>query len=56
MAMIKTSWKKANEDDGPIEINEIDLPENIKVGEVYEKIDGKYVYNPDITKELDKIK
>lgn len=42
-------------DGGPISISEIDLPKNIKVGEVYEKIDEKYVYNPDITMELNKI-
>ena len=43
-------------DGGPISINEIDLPKDIKVGEVYEKIDEKYVYNPDITMELNRIK
>lgn len=42
-------------DGGPISISEIDLPENIKVGDVYEKVDEKYVYNPDITIELNKI-
>ena len=42
-------------DGGPISISEIDLPKNIKVGEVYEKTDEKYVYNPDITMELNKI-
>lgn len=44
-----------NGDGGPVAINEIDLPKDIRVGEVYEKIDGKYVYNSDITEELDKI-
>lgn len=39
-------------DGGPISISEIDLPKDIKVGDVYEKIDGKYVYNSDITVEL----
>lgn len=39
-------------DGGPISISEIDLPNDVKVGDVYEKIDGKYVYNPDITVEL----
>lgn len=42
-------------DGGPFLISEIDLPQNAKVGEVYEKIDNKYVYNPDITMELNKI-
>ncbi len=42
-------------DGGPFFISEIDLPQNAKVGEVYEKIDNKYVYNPDITMELNKI-
>lgn len=42
-------------DGGPYSITEIDLPQNAKVGEVYEKIDGKYVYNATITKELNKI-
>ena len=43
-------------DGGPISISEIDLPNDVKVGEVYEKIDEKYIYNPDITMELNKIK
>ncbi|MCI8384480.1 MAG: hypothetical protein HFJ33_06460 [Clostridia bacterium] len=42
-------------DGGPSSISEIDLLQNAKVGEVYEKIDNKYVYNPDITMELNKI-
>lgn len=42
-------------DGGPFFISEIDLPQNAKVGEVYEKIDNRYVYNPDITMELNKI-
>lgn len=42
-------------DGGPISINEIDLPNNVKTGEVYEKVNNKYVYNPDITIELNKI-
>ena len=42
-------------DGGPFFISEIDLPQNAKVGDVYEKIDTKYVYNPDITMELNKI-
>lgn len=42
-------------DGGPYFISEIDLPKNAKVGEVYEKIDGKFVYNAAITEELNKI-
>lgn len=42
-------------DGGPYSITDIDLPKDAKVGEVYEKIDNKYVYNPDITMELNKI-
>lgn len=42
-------------DGGPTSINEINLPQNSKVGQVYEKIDGKYVYNEEITEEINKI-
>lgn len=42
-------------DGGPISIKEIDLPQNIKNGEVYEKINGEYVYNPDITIEIERL-
>ena len=42
-------------DGGPYAISEIDLPPDVKVGEVYEKINGKYVYNEEITKELNSI-
>ena len=42
-------------DGGPISINEIELPQNAKVGEVYQKVKGKYIYNPNITIELNKI-
>lgn len=45
-----------NGDGGPFFISEIDLPSNAKIGEVYEKIDGKYVYNKDITREINKIR
>lgn len=45
-----------NGDGGPISISEIDLPNDVKAGEVYEKVDEKYIYNPDITIELNKIK
>lgn len=41
-------------DGGPFFINEYDIPSNAKVGEVYEKINGKYIYNPEITAELNK--
>lgn len=43
-------------DGGPYFISEIDLPKHAKAGEVYEKIDGKYVYNAAITEEINKIK
>lgn len=39
-------------DGGPYAISDIDLPKNAKVGDVYEKIDGKYTYNPNITTKL----
>jgi len=39
-------------DGGPYAIDEINLPQNAKVGEVYEKVNGEYIYNPDITTEL----
>lgn len=42
-------------DGGPYFISEVDLPKDAKVGEVYEKIDGKYVYNASITEEINKI-
>ena len=44
-----------NGDGGPFSINEVSLPNNAKVGDVYEKVNGEYVYNPDITMELEKI-
>lgn len=44
-----------NGDGGPFFINEFDIPNNAKVGDVYEKIDGEYVYNPDITAKLKEI-
>lgn len=43
-------------DGGSYAISDIDLPKNAKVGEVYEKIDGKYIYNSDITAKLKEIK
>ena len=42
-------------DGGIISIGEITLPNNAKVGEVYEKIDGKYIYNFDMTAKLKEI-
>jgi hypothetical protein len=42
-------------DGGPYFISETDLPKNVKVGEVYENIDGKYVYNSTITEEIKEI-
>ena len=42
-------------DGGPISISEIDLPNDVKAGEVYEKIDGEYIYNPDVTNKLKEI-
>lgn len=44
-----------NGDGGPFFINEFDIPNNAKVGDVYEKIDGEYVYNSDITAKLKEI-
>ncbi len=41
---------------GPYAISDIDLPKNAKVREVYEKIDGNYIYNSDITTKLKEIK
>ena len=43
-------------DGGPYAISDIDLPKNAKIGEVYEKIDGNYIYNSDITAKLKEIK
>jgi hypothetical protein len=40
---------------GPISVNEINLPKDRKVGEVYEKIEGQYIYNSNITEEIKKI-
>ena len=42
-------------DGGPISISEIDLPNDANVGEVYEKIDGEYIYNPNVTNKLKEI-
>ena len=41
-----------NGDGGPVSISELDLPAGVHAGEVYEKVDGEYVYNSDITMEL----
>jgi hypothetical protein len=42
-------------DGGPYFISETDLPKNVKVGEIYENIDGQYVYNSTITEEINEI-
>lgn len=42
-------------DGGPVSINEVNLPVDRKVGEVYEKVDGHYVYNSEITRAVDAI-
>ena len=42
-------------DGGPYFINEYDIPCNAQVGDVYEKIDGKYILNQDITDKLKEI-
>lgn len=44
-----------NGDGGPISIGEILLQNDANVGEVYEKIDGEYIYNPDVTNKLKEI-
>lgn len=44
-----------NGDGGPISISEINMPDNIKVGDVYEKINGEYIYNQTLTTELNEI-
>lgn len=44
-----------NGDGGPVSIDEVDLPVYSKVGEVYEKVDGRYVYNSEITRAVDAI-
>lgn len=52
----KSVYLSEHGDGGPYFISEIDLPKDAKAGEVYEKIDGKYVYNAAITEEINKIK
>lgn len=42
-------------DGGPFFIDEYDIPSDAKVGDVYEKVDGKYIYNLDITSKLKEI-
>lgn len=44
-----------NGDGGPVSIDEVDLPVDRKAGEVYEKVDGRYVYNSEITRAVDAI-
>ena len=42
-------------DGGPYSISEINLSHNAKTGEVYEKINGTYIYNDIVTKEINNI-
>lgn len=42
-------------DGGPTAMKEVDLPKNAQIGEVYEKIDGKYCYNEEMTEKLSKL-
>ena len=42
-------------DGGPISTDQICLPSNAKIGDVFEKVNGKYVYNSDITIKLKEI-
>lgn len=42
-------------DGGSYFISEVNLPDNAKIGEVYEKVNGTYVYNDNITKALNDI-
>ncbi len=44
-----------NGDGGPYLLTETDLQQDVKIGGVYEKINSKYVYNDEITKELNNI-
>lgn len=44
-----------NGEGGPVFTNEISLPQNAKIGDVFEKVNGEYVYNPDITNQLKEI-
>ena len=37
-------------------ISETDLPDNAKAGEVYQKIDGKYVIDSSLTEEINSLK
>ena len=41
-----------NGDGGPYLLTETDLQQDVKIGGVYEKINSKYVYNDEVTKEL----
>ncbi len=44
-----------NGDGGPYLLTETDLQQDVKIGGVYEKINIEYVYNDEITKELNNI-
>lgn len=45
----------ANGEGGPYLLTETDLQQDVKAGEVYEKINSEYVYNDEITKKLNNI-
>lgn len=42
----------SNGDGGPISITEVDLPPNYNVGDVFENVDGVFVFNSSLTSEL----
>lgn len=42
-------------DGGPMSISDIKLPSNVTVGQVYEKVGDEYVYNQELTAELNKV-
>ena len=44
-----------NGDGGTYLLTETDLQQDVKIGGVYEKINSEYVYNDEITKELNNI-
>ena len=43
-------------DGGIYFISETDLPDDVKAGEVYQKIDGKYVIDSSLTEEINSLK
>ena len=48
-------YESEHGDGGPYFIAEVDIPKDAKIGEVYEKINGEYIYNSNITTELKEI-